>query len=318
MKEVAIGIDIGATFTKFGLVDNKGNHLGSDVISTDKHLEIDPYMTELHAALKKLIDSVNQDITIKGIGIGAPNGNYYKGTIEQAPNLKWKGTVPFVELSKKHMDVPTILTNDANAAAIGEMVYGGAKNMQNFIEITLGTGLGSGIVVNGELVYGHDGFAGELGHMTVFFDGRTCGCGRKGCLETYASATGIKRTAFELMSSSPAPSSLRKFTFEELTAATISQEAAKGDPIALEAFDYTGKILGYKLADAVVHTSPEAIFLFGGLANAGDLIFKPTKKYLEEHLLSIFKGKIKLLTSQLQQKNAAVAGASALVWKEIS
>lgn len=316
MKDVAIGIDIGATYTKFGIVDENGNSIAADLISTAKYEEVDPFMKELHETIQRLIKSVDSELNVIGVGVGAPNGNYYTGTIEYAPNLKWKGLVPFCEISKKYYDMPTILTNDANAAAIGEMVYGGAKNMKNFIEITLGTGLGSGIVVNGELVYGHDGFAGELGHVTYDYNGRTCGCGRKGCLETYASATGIKRTVFELLASSTAPSNLRKYTFEELTAAMISKEAKKDDPIAKEAFEITGKILGLKLADTITHTSPEAIFLFGGLANAGDLIFEPTKRHMENHLMPIFKNKTQLLPSQLQEKNAAVAGASALIWKE--
>ncbi|MGK7393487.1 MAG: ROK family protein [Candidatus Cyclobacteriaceae bacterium M3_2C_046] len=319
MKEVAIGIDIGATYTKYGIVDREGKSLAEDLISTTAHKDVEPYMESLHVALNKLIGSVHAKtpIEIKGVGVGAPNGNFYKGTIEYAPNLSWKGLVPFVELFRKHMDVPTVLTNDANAAAIGEMVYGNAKGMEDFIVITLGTGLGSGIVVNGKLVYGHDGFAGEMGHVTVDLNGRLCGCGRRGCLETYASATGIKRTVFELMADATAETEFRNISYHDLNAAMISKAAMKGDPVALKAFDITGKILGQKLADAVALNSPEAIILFGGLANAGDLIFEPTKKYMEEHLLAVFKDKVKILPSGLKEQNAAVTGASALVWKEI-
>jgi glucokinase len=252
-----------------------------------------------------------------GIGIGAPNGNYYSGTIEFAPNLNFKGVVPVVDHLKARFDYEVIvLTNDANAAAMGEMMYGGAKGMKDFIMITLGTGVGSGIVANGELIYGHDGFAGEIGHTIVDPAGRECGCGRQGCLETYTSAPGIKRTVSELLSTMNDPSELRDISYNDLSAKMIDSKARKGDVIALEAFDYTGEILGLKLSDAVAHTSPEAIFLFGGLAQASELIFEPTKKYLEQFLLAIYKGKVKLLPSELPPGEAAILGASALVWKE--
>jgi glucokinase len=235
---------------------------------------------------------------------------------DRAPNLTWKGEIKLAELFKEIFELPVVLTNDANAAALGEMIYGGAKNMKDFIMITLGTGLGSGLVVNGKMVYGHDGFAGELGHVTVDINGRQCACGKKGCLETYASATGIERTAFELMATEIDESELRKYSFDELDAKMISEAALKGDTLALKAFDYTGKLLGLKLADAVAHTSPEAIFLFGGLAAAKDLIFLPTIKYFEQFLLPIYRNKIQILPSALQDKNIAVLGAAALYLSE--
>lgn len=319
MTEVVIGIDIGGTFTKFGIVDRDGNCLKENFTSTDKYTEFDVYLEHLHTEIEELIGSINEDISIKGVGIGAPNGNYYQGTIEHAPNLNWKGIIPFVERLKEYFPgLPVVLTNDANAAAIGEMIYGGAKNMDNFIVITLGTGLGSGIVVSGNVVYGHDGFAGELGHVNVKHRGRFCGCGKRGCLETYVSATGIKRTVFKLLAEMVETSELRDISFNDLTAKMISEAAKKGDKIALEAFEITGRILGVKIADAVACTSPEAIFVFGGLSQAGELIFQPTIKNMEENLFPIYKGKVKVLPSQLQDANAAVLGASALAWKELS
>lgn len=318
MKEVAVGIDIGGTFTKYGIVDKEGNCLVDGTISTTEKKDIDGFLGLLKIAIDEAVDKVNEPIGIKGIGLGAPNGNFYKGTIEYAPNLSWEGIIPFIELFKKYYDLPMFLTNDANAAAIGEMVYGGAKKMQNFIIITLGTGLGSGLVVNGELVYGHDGFAGELGHLTIVKNGRMCATGRRGSLETYASASGIKRTIFELLADSLDDSEFRDVTFNQLTAKMITDAAKKGDKIALAAFEETGKYLGEALADTVAHTSPEAIFLFGGLANAGDFILEPTKRHMEENLLKIFKNKVKILPSGLTETNAAVMGASALVWKELN
>lgn len=318
MKDVVIGIDIGGTFTKFGIVDKDGNCLKENFTSTDKYSEFEVYLEHLHTEIEELISSINEDIDIKGIGIGAPNGNYYQGTIEHAPNLNWKGIVPFVEkFSAYFPGLPIRLTNDANAAAIGEMIYGGAKEMDDFVVITLGTGLGSGIVVNGNLVYGHDGFAGEVGHMNVKHRGRSCGCGNRGCLETYVSATGIKRTTFKLLAERIDPSELRDISYNDLTSKMISEVAKKGDKIALEAFELTGRILGVKLADVVAFSSPKAIFIFGGLAKAGDLIFEPTRRYMEENLLPIFRNKIEILPSQLQDANAAVLGASALAWREL-
>ncbi len=252
-----------------------------------------------------------------GIGIGAPNANYYDGTIWNAANLVWKGTVPFVEKMKRYYpNIPIIITNDANAAAIGEMIYGGAKGMKDFIVVTLGTGLGSGFVSGGKLIYGHDSFAGELGHVIVNRGGRMCGCGRKGCLETYVSATGIKRTAFKLLADHLEDSEFRNISYNDLTAEMITKAALNGDPLAIEAYEYTGIMLGQALADAVAITSPEAIFLFGGLAKAGKYIFEPTKRYMEMHMLANFRNKVKLLPSGIDGKNAAVLGASALIWQE--
>ncbi|MEZ5082706.1 MAG: ROK family protein [Bacteroidales bacterium] len=317
MKKTAIGIDIGGTNTVMGIVDKDGNVIIEKSIPTETHSDYTIYMNNLANSIEGLVDSVGSGNEIIGIGIGAPNGNYYNGTIEFAPNLKFKGIVPVVDFLKSRFNYPhIILTNDANAAAIGEMVYGGAKGMKDFIMITLGTGVGSGIVVNGEMVYGHDGFAGEIGHTIYDPNGRDCGCGRRGCLETYTSAPGIKRTVFELLSTMNEPSILRNISFHDLSAKQIDNAARNGDEIALEAFDYTGQVLGLKLADAVAHTSPEAIFLFGGLAQAGDLIFGPVKKYLEENLLNIYKNKVKVLSSELPPGEAAILGSSALVWKE--
>lgn len=319
MKQLVVGIDIGGTNSVFGLVDNEGNMYGEGVVPTKKFPDFDQYLEELYIGIISLIKKLGEDkYEIIGIGIGAPNGNYYNGTIENAANLEWKGIVPFVEKMKRYFpNLPVIITNDANAAAIGEMVYGGAKGMKDFIVVTLGTGLGSGFVANGKLVYGHDSFAGELGHVIVnrTVSGRMCGCGRKGCLETYVSATGIKRTAFKLLADHLEDSEFRNISFNDLTAEMITKAALNGDPLAIEAYDYTGMLLGQALADAVTITSPEAIFLFGGLAKAGKYIFEPTKKYMEMHMLANFRNKVKLLPSGIDGKNAAVLGASALIWQ---
>lgn len=323
MKKVAIGIDIGGTNTAIGMVDDLGNVMVKGNIATPSHGDIDRYIDDLSLAIRELINSVkllNPDIEIQGIGIGAPNGNYYTGTIEYAPNLSFKGVVHLVNLLKaKFPELNAIaLTNDANAAAIGEMIYGGAKGMQNFVMYTLGTGVGSGIVVNGDLVYGHDGFAGECGHTTLIPGGRVCGCGSLGHLEAYCSAPGMKRTAFELMVKYNATDSLlADKSFNELDSKMIFDAAEKGDKVANEVFEMTGKWLGQGLADTVHHLSPEAIFLFGGPTGAGDYIFKPTKESMEQHLLPIFKNKIKILPSQLKSGDAAIVGASALVYKEL-
>ncbi len=315
-KEVALGIDIGGTNTVFGFVDKEGNCIADSSIPTNAHEEAELLFSRLFAKVKEVFKGISDNYKLVGIGVGAPNANYYHGTVEQPPNLSWD-IVNVLDIMKKYYDVPSAITNDANAAAIGEMQFGVAKGMKDFIVITLGTGLGSGIVVNGELVYGHDGFAGEIGHTIVDPTGRQCGCGRKGCLETYASASGIRRTVYELLCDSMEQSSLRKIPFEELTSKMIYDAAVKGDKLALEAFDYTAKILALKLVDAVAHTSPEAIILFGGLASAGDLIFIPTKKYMEEYMLNIFKNKVKLLPSALTKGNTAVLGAGALIWNEL-
>ena len=323
MKKVAVGIDIGGTNTAIGVVGQDGQVMVKNSIQTPSHGNIDLYISDLAAAVNELIRSVklvNADVEILGIGIGAPNGNYYNGTIEYAPNLSFRGVVHFVELLRKHFPELSALalTNDANAAAIGEMIYGGAKGMKNFVMYTLGTGVGSGVVVNGDLVYGHDGFAGECGHTMLIPGGRLCGCGVRGHLEAYCSAPGMKRTAFEIMArDNAADSVLADKSFKELDSKAIYDAAVHGDKVALEVFELTGKWLGQGLADTVHHLSPEAIFLFGGPTAAGDFIFKPTKESMEAHLLPIFKNKIKLLPSQLKPGDAAIVGASALVWKEL-
>ncbi len=314
MEKIVIGIDIGGTFSKYGMVTRSGTLFNEGSVPSDRHPDIKEFVKYLKKEVLNNFDETKYKL--KGIGIGVPNGNYYTGTIEHAPNLKWKGIIDLAGMVEKEFGVKTVITNDANAAALGEMIYGDARHMQNFIMITLGTGLGSGIIVNGDLVYGHDGFAGEIGHTTVYPDGRICGCGKKGCLETYASVTGIERTVTELLSIETIDSSLRDISFNNLDGKIISEAAAKGDKIALKAFDITGKILGMKLADSVAHVSPEAIFLFGGLTKAGDLIFNPVKKYLEKYLLPVYKNKVKVLPSGLIDQNIAVLGASALMWKE--
>ena len=314
--DIVLGIDIGGTNTVFGFVDEKGKCVAESSIPTNSNEPADMLFNRLHLKVDELYSTVHETYNLIGIGIGAPNANYFKGTVELPPNLKW-GIVNVLEIVKKYYDLPSAITNDANAAAIGEMQFGAAKGMKDFIVITLGTGLGSGIVVNGQLVYGADGFAGEIGHTIYNPEGRVCGCGRKGCLEAYVSASGIKRTVFELLSESNEESEMRNISFNELTSKMIYEAALRGDKVALEAFNITGKVLGIKLADAVAHTSPEAIILFGGLALAGDLIFNPTKKYMEEFMLNIFRNKVKLLPSALPGGNAAVLGAAALIWNEL-
>jgi len=317
MKEIAIGIDIGGTNTKIGLVDREGDILYQDSISTMADGNINDFIKFLKEKLTVILSS-HSDITIKGVGIGAPNANYYKGTIEYAPNIRWGEYIHFKEAFAQQFDYPMVLTNDANAAALGEMVYGNARGISDFVLITLGTGLGSGIVVNGKVVYGQDGFAGELGHVNVKPDGRLCGCGRRGCLETYVSATGLKRSLFKMMVEETDGSDLRNISYTDLDPRVITEAAKKGDPLAIRAFEYTGKILGEKLADTVLHTSPEAIFLFGGLVEAGDYLLIPTKKHMEKCLFKMLRNKVKLLPSGLMDKNAAVLGASALVWEEFA
>lgn len=330
MKKLAIGVDIGGINTAFGLVDENGDLYAESVISTKKYPYFEDYpayVADLCDAMHAMADSLSFEYELAGIGIGAPNANYHKGTIETPANL-WKfredeanpdesrRIFPLVDdISRCFGGVKTLMTNDANAATIGEMVYGNAKGMKDFIMVTLGTGLGSGFVANGEMIYGSDGFAGEFGHIIVERNGRQCGCGRRGCLETYVSATGIKRTAFELMATMTAPSKLRDIAFADFDASMISVAAAQGDPVALEAFRVTGEILGRALADIVAITSPEAIFLFGGLSKAGKFIFEPTQWYMEENMLSMYKNKVKLLPSGIQGKNAAILGSSALIWQ---
>ena len=330
MKKLAIGVDIGGINTAFGLVDENGDIYAESVISTKKYPyaeDYPAYVEDLCSAMQALVGGLTFEYELVGIGIGAPNANYHKSRIEQPANL-WKfredepdpaparRIFPLAEEVSQHFGgLPVLITNDANAATIGEMVYGNAKGMRDFIMITLGTGLGSGFVANGELIYGHDGFAGEFGHTCAVHGGRACGCGNRGCLETYVSATGIKRTAFELMATMNTPSKLRDIPFSQFDSAMISAAANEGDPLALETFRYTGELLGRALADAVAITSPEAIFLFGGLAKAGKLIFEPTKWYLEENVCPVFRNKVQLLPSGLQDKNAAILGSAALIWQ---
>lgn len=316
MRRVSIGIDIGGTNSKYGIVDAVGQVLFHDTVATTDYPEISRFVKALHSLTERAKKQIKDDLQFIGVGIGAPNGNYYKGTIEQAPNLIWKGVIHLKDLFHDEFGLPSVITNDANAAAIGEMIYGGAKGMNDFIVITLGTGLGSGLVANGQLINGHDGFAGELGHTRVKLNGRICGCGRRGCLETYASATGLKRTVYKLLSDTLEPSRLRDVPFNDLSAKIVSEAADAGDLIALEAFEYTGMILGQALSDAVAYTSPEAIFLFGGLVNAGEYLFAPTRKHFERNLLDIYKNKIKILPSELNETHGAILGASALAWKE--
>jgi len=320
MKDAVVGIDIGGTFTKFGIIDRVGTVLMEGSVPTDQTDDIHVYLAGLTDAVDKAICQLGDTVSIKGVGIGAPNGNYKSGSIEFAPNLKWANgkVVRLVDLLQEHFKMPVAVTNDANAAAIGEMIYGGAKGMKDFILITLGTGLGSGVVVNGELVYGHDGFAGEIGHVRVKDNGRVCGCGRRGCLETYVSAPGIKRTVFELLAEYNGSSELSGYSFDLLTSEMIYQAATRGDKIALEAFQITGEILGIKLADAVAHTAPEKIFLFGGLAKSGDYILKPTRESFNANLLKIWQGKIPIELSSLSEGNVAILGASALIWQELN
>ncbi len=318
MKQLVVGIDIGGTNSVYGLVDRDGNMYGEGVLSTRQYPDFDQYLEELYLGIQALLKQVEVECELIGIGIGAPNANYYNGTIENAANLVWQGVVPFVEQMKRYFpNIPVIITNDANAAAIGEGVYGAARGMKDFIVVTLGTGLGSGFVSNGKLVYGHDSFAGELGHVIVNRTGRQCGCGRKGCLETYVSATGIKRTAFKLLADQLEDSEFRNITFNSLTAEMITMAALNGDALAIAAYEYTGQMLGQALADAVTITSPEAIILFGGLAKAGKYIFEPTRRAMEASMLVNFRNKVKLLPSGIDGKNAAVLGASALVWQEM-
>lgn len=314
-KPYAIGIDIGGTNTVFGIVDKRGQIIEQGAIKTAVHAEVNAYVDELVKGLQVIIDKVGGKSSIKGIGVGAPNGNFFTGCIEFAPNLPWKGVIPLAQMLSDRVSIPASLTNDANAAAIGEMTYGAARGMKDFIVITLGTGVGSGIVVNGQLVYGHDGFAGELGHITIRKNGRLCGCGKHGCLETYASATGVARTAREYLETTKEVSLLRKLDPKEITSKDVFDAAQQGDALAKKIFEETGNILGEAFADFVAFSSPEAIILFGGLTKAGDLIFDPVRKSMEDNLLPIFRNKIKLLRSELKESDAAVLGASALGWE---
>lgn len=314
MKELTIGIDIGGTNTKYGIVDKSGHVVFHSSISTTEHVEFKDYFKALATALRDAMATIKGEYKVHGIGVGAANGNYYKGTIERATNLPWKGIIPLADMFREEFDLPAVVTNDANAAAVGEMIYGSAKGMKDFIVITLGTGLGSGFVCNGILLNGKHGIAGEVGHTSVNPAGRYCNCGKRGCLETYVSATGIRRTVYKLLADHLEPSELRGISFDNLNTKMITDAAVRGDVVALAAFEYTGRILGMKLAETVAHTDPEAIFLFGGLSLAGDLIFKPTIKHMEANLMPVFRGKVKVLPSGLQNQAAPILGASSLVW----
>ena len=315
-KPYVIGLDLGGTNSVFGIVDSRGEIKATTAIKTQGYEKVEDYVAASVDALSTIIDEVGGIGKIKAMGIGAPNGNFYSGTIEFAPNLRWKGIVPLAELFSKALGIPVALTNDANAAAIGEMTYGVARGMKNFIVITLGTGVGSGIVINGQLVYGADGFAGELGHVIMRREnGRKCGCGRYGCLEAYCSATGVARTAREILSNTDAPSLLREMKAEDITSLEVSIAASKGDKVAKEIYEFTGKMLGEACADFAAFSSPEAFIFFGGLTKAGDLIMEPIKKAYEENVLPIFKGKAQFLISGVEGSAAAVLGASGLGWE---
>ena len=314
MKKVMAGVDIGGTNTVFGLVGSEGNVYAESSIQTGDFTDVNDFVAELSKAIKKL---ANNDYELAGIGIGAPNANYYKGTIELAPNLPWKGVIPLAEMINKKTGVPVALTNDANAAAVGEMVFGAAKGMKNFIVLTLGTGLGSGIVINGQLVYGHTAFAGEMGHITMITDGRECGCGKKGCLETYASASGLVRTVLYFLSEMKAESPLRNIAPSALTSKIIAEAAANNDPVAIQAMNYTAEILGLAIINAIIFSSPEAIFLFGGLTKAGDMLFNPVRAYVDKNIMPVFRGTVKILPSGIPENNAATLGAAALAWNDL-
>lgn len=316
-RKYALGIDVGGTNTKFGLVNHRGDISYHGSIPTHRHDTVEEFIDDLHDAIMPAIHEAGGIGCIRGIGIGAPNGNIYKGTIEYAPNLNWKGIIPLASMIGERFGVPARLTNDANAAAVGEMTYGAAKGMRDFIMITLGTGVGSGIVANGQLIYGHDGFAGELGHNIIIPDGRLHpGTGEHGSLEAYASATGVARTAVEFLDRDPSePSLMRKYPKEEIDSRIVYECAIQGDSLAIEVYNFTGRILGLALANFVMFSSPEAIIFFGGMSKAGDLIMKPTRENMEKHLLPIFKNKVKLIFSELKEADAAILGASALVWE---
>ena len=317
-KPYVIGLDLGGTNSVFGIVDQRGEIKATTAIKTQGYDKVEDYVKASVDALQVIIDQVGGIDNIKAMGIGAPNGNYYNGTIEYAPNLAWAhdGIVPLAQMFSDQLGIPVALTNDANAAAIGEMTYGVARGMKNFIMITLGTGVGSGIVVNGQLLYGHDGFAGELGHVIIRREnGRPCGCGRTGCLEAYCSATGVARTAREFLATRQDASLLRELDPEQITSLDVSIAAGKGDALAKEIYEFTGNMLGEACADFAAFSSPEAFVFFGGMAKAGDLIMEPIKKSYNEHVLKIFKDKAQFLVSSLDGASAAVLGASAIGWE---
>jgi glucokinase len=316
MKDVVAGIDIGGTNIIFGLVDISGNVIAEGRLKTVEYPDIRDYVSAQHVALKEMLEA-NPGHKLIGMGVGAPNANYHKGTIELAPNLSWKGIVPIAGYLKEKISVPVFITNDANAAAMGEMIFGGAKDMKDFIVLTLGTGLGSGIAVNGNVVYGSTGFAGELGHTIIVPGGRECGCGRRGCYETYASASGLVRTVLNLLSEMRVESNLRELPPSGLTSKKIVEEAEKGDKIALAAIDYTAEMLALGIVNAITFSSPEAIFLFGGLVKAGELLLAPVRRYVDQNVMPIFKGTVKILPSSVSESNAAVLGAAALAWNDL-
>lgn len=316
MKPYVLGIDIGGTNTVFGIVDARGAVIASGSIKTRKHNNVEDYIDELHQEAQKLIEANDAIDKVHGIGIGAPNANYFTGNIDECVNLPWPAPIPLAQMVSERFGIPVAITNDANAAAIGEMTYGAARGIKDFIMITLGTGVGSGIVINGQLVYGHDGFAGELGHMIVKRNnGRLCGCGRTGCLEAYCSATGVARTAREFLEVRNEPSLLRNIPIEDITSKDVYDAAIAGDKIAKDIFEFTGKILGESMADMTVFSSPSAFILFGGLAKSGELLLKPLREALDRNMLSLYKGKVKVLLSELKEADAAVLGASALGWE---
>ena len=318
IKPYVIGLDLGGTNSVFGIVDSRGDIKATTAIKTQAYDEVEDYVKASVDALQIIIDQVGGIDKIKSMGIGAPNANYYTGNIEFAPNLKWghSGIVPLADMFSERLGIPVGITNDANAAAIGEMTYGAARGMKNFIEITLGTGVGSGIVINGQVVYGSDGFAGELGHVNMVRgeNGRLCGCGRTGCLEAYCSATGVARTAREMLQKTDRPSLLRDLEPDKITSLDVSLAAAKGDELSKEIYQFTGEMLGEACADFAAFCSPEAFVFFGGLTKAGDLLMDPIKKSYDEHVLKIFKGHAKFLVSSLDGSSAAVLGASAIGW----
>ena len=315
-KPYVLGIDIGGTNTVFGIVDTRGTVIASNSIKTQKHSDINDYIDELYTEITRLIQLNDAVDKIHGIGIGAPNANYFTGTIEDGVNLIWPTPIPLAQLVRDKFGIPVAVTNDANAAAIGEMTYGAARGLKDFIMITLGTGVGSGIVINGQMTYGHDGFAGELGHMIVKRNnGRLCGCGRTGCLEAYCSATGVARSAREFLEVRTEPSLLRNLPIEAITSKDVYDAAINGDKLAIDIFNYTGTILGEAFADMMVFSSPEAFILFGGLAKSGELLMKPLREAMDKNMMGIFRGKAKVLLSELKEADAAILGASALGWE---
>ena len=316
-KPYVIGLDLGGTNPVFGIVDRRGTIVATTSVKTQEQNDVEVYVDNCCTALKKIIEEVGGIEKIQAMGIGAPDANYYTGIIDNPANLPWKGEIPLAKMFSDRLGIPVALTNDANAAAIGEMAYGAAKGMKNFIMITLGTGVGSGIVVNGQVVYGSDGFAGELGHVIVdkSSEARSCGCGRKGCLETYCSATGVARTAKMIVSSSERPTLLRNIPLDEITSKDVAIAAGQGDEVAKEIFEYTGKILGEACADFAAFSSPEAFIFFGGLTKAGDLLMDPIKKAYDENVLFLYKNKAQMIVSELDDAGAAVLGASALGWE---